>query len=484
MPTRVEDRTHPNMIGILGYAGYVPSFRLTRSEVSRAWGRPPPSPQGDGERAVANADEDSLTVAAEAAFRCLRVADGHPPDGVYFASTTAPDHERSVAAVIAAAADLPRAIRTADLTGSLKAGTTALLAGLDAVKGGPAWSVLIASGDCRLAEPGASAEAFIGDGGAAFLVGEGDALATVEAACSVAEDFPGTWRPGRDRFFRSDDETFAAQYGYHRTVLEAMRRLLDRAKIDPQRLSSVICPSPDPAAYAAVAKASGVPSLFFDEPLARSVGFAGAASPLLHLARCLDRAEPGQLILMLGYGNGADAILLSVTDRIDAHRPRASRDLLAGGQPLPSYLTYLQYRDLLRRHDGPRGGEPFTSLTMLWRERTQNLALYGARCLKCEAAVFPVRRVCPSCATRDAFEPLKLARRGRIVTFTTDRLFPGPTSPTVMAVVDLEGGGRLFTQMTDCGSGAIRIGMAVDLVLRRFHEAKGYVHYFWKAKPA
>ncbi len=472
------------MIGILDYAGYVPSFRLPRSEIARAWGRPSASPQSDGERAVASFDEDSLTLAAEAAFRCLRAAEGQPPDAVYFASTSAPDHERSAAAVIAAAADLPREIRTADLAGSLKAGTSALLAGLDAVKGGPAWSVLVASADCRLAEPGQAAEMFIGDGGAAFLVGEGDALATVEATCSIAEDFPGTWRPSHDPFIRSDDEKFAVTHGYQRIVLEAMRRLLDKAKVDPQELSTVICPSPDPAGYVAVAKASGVPSLFLDDPLMRSVGFTGAASPLLLLARCLDGAEPGQLILILGYGGGADALLLSVTDRIETHRSRASRDLLAGGQPLPSYLTYLQYRDLLRRQDGPRGGGPFTSLTMLWRERTQNLALYGATCLKCEAVVFPVRRVCPGCATRDAFEPRKLARRGRLVTFTKDHLFPGPASPTVMGVVDLEGGGRLFTQMTDCGPEAIRIGMDVELVLRRFHEAKGYVHYFWKAKPA
>ena len=52
-----------------------------------------------------------------------------------------------------------------------------------------------------------------------------------------------------------------------------------------------------------------------------------------------------------------------------------------------------------------------------------------------------------------------------------------------MAVIDLEGGGRLFTQMTDCDPDAPRIGMDVELTFRKFHESKGYTHYFWKARP-
>ncbi|MCI0408768.1 MAG: 3-hydroxy-3-methylglutaryl CoA synthase, partial [Acidobacteria bacterium] len=211
------------MIGILDYAAYVPITRLPRAEIARAWGRRSILPSSVGERAVANFDEDSLTLAAEAALRCLSYTGDQQPDGVYFASTTAPDQERSAATLIAAAADLPREIRTANFGGSLRAGTSALLAALDAVKGGPAWSVLVSAADCRLAEPGQMAEELIGDGAAAFLVGEGEALAVVEAAYSIAEEFPGTWRGSQDLFVRSDDERFAATYGYQRLILEAMR---------------------------------------------------------------------------------------------------------------------------------------------------------------------------------------------------------------------------------------------------------------------
>jgi 3-hydroxy-3-methylglutaryl CoA synthase/uncharacterized OB-fold protein len=471
------------VIGVLDYGVYVPTFRLPRAEIDRAWGRSPVPPHSGGERAVANYDEDSLTLAAEAAFRCLGHVGGRPPDALYFASTTAPDQERQAATLIAAAADLPREIRTADFSGSLRASTSALLASLDAVKGGAARSVLLTAADCRLAEPGHLTELFLGDGAAALLVGEGKPIATVEASYSVAEEFPGTWRRSGSRFIQSDDEKFAATFGYQRIILETVGHLLETAKVTPKQLSKVVCPAPDLASYTALAKASGIPLAFLQDPLLFSVGFTGTASPLLLLATALRQADPGQLILLLGYGSGADAVLLSVTDEILGHRSRATGALIGHGRPLHGYQTYLKYRELVSRQAGLWEAEPFSSLTMLWREGKQNLALYGVTCTKCESVFFPARRVCPRCETKDAFKPHKLGRRGKLVTFSKDRLYPGPESPTVMGVIDLEGGGRLFTQVTDCDLEALRIGMEVEVTLRKFHEAKGLAHYFWKARP-
>lgn len=484
MATRPQQVAGFTVIGILDYAAYVPTFRLPRVEIARAWGRAPAPPQGGGERAVANFDEDSLTLATEAALRCLGPREGGQPDGLYFASTTAPDQERQTATVIAQAADLPRAIRTADFAGSLRVATSALLAALDAVKGGALGAVLVAAADCRVAEPGEAAEALIGDGAAACLVGEGETIATVEASHSIAEDFPGTWRPSASRFIRSDDEKFAATQGYQRLLLEVMAGLLDKAKLSATQLSKVVCPAPDLGSYTSLAKASGVPLAFLQDPLLASVGFTGASCPLLLLATCLEQAEPGQLILLMSYGGGADALLLLVTDTIATRRSRARRELIGRGRSLPSYQSYLRYRDLVRSRHGFWQVEPFSSMTMMWRERRQNLALYGVRCTRCKGIFFPARRVCPACQTKDAFEPHKLNRHGRLVTFSADRLYSGQEPPTVMAVIDLEGGGRLFTQMTDCNPEALRIGMDVDLTLRTFHQAKGYTHYFWKARPS
>jgi uncharacterized OB-fold protein len=76
-----------------------------------------------------------------------------------------------------------------------------------------------------------------------------------------------------------------------------------------------------------------------------------------------------------------------------------------------------------------------------------------------------------------------LARRGRLFTFTKDFLYSGPVEPTVMGVVDLQGGGRFLCQMTDVEPAAVEIGMEVELVLRRMREGAGDHYYYWKCRP-
>src|SRR5262245_32682264 len=103
------------MSGILGAAAYVPRYRLPREMIAREWGGMP----GPGERAVANHDEDSLTMAVNAALG-LPAAAGRP-DAVVFATTTPPYAEKQGAATIAAVLDLPPTARTLDVGATLRA---------------------------------------------------------------------------------------------------------------------------------------------------------------------------------------------------------------------------------------------------------------------------------------------------------------------------------------------------------------------------
>src|SRR5439155_1400105 len=144
---------------------------------AREWG----GQAAGGEKAVANHDEDSLTLAVNAAL-ALEGA-GERPDAVFFATTTSPYTEKQGAATIAAVLDLPGATRTADFTDTLRAGTSALLAGLDALAGG-ARGVLVAAGECRLGEPDSIAEQSYGDAGAAVLLGGGAGRVRVVATHS------------------------------------------------------------------------------------------------------------------------------------------------------------------------------------------------------------------------------------------------------------------------------------------------------------
>ena len=78
------------MVGITSYGAYVPIYRLSRDEIAKAW----EVASRGGEKAVANFDEDSITMAVAASKDCIK---GIPPetiDGFYLASTTLPYIEK------------------------------------------------------------------------------------------------------------------------------------------------------------------------------------------------------------------------------------------------------------------------------------------------------------------------------------------------------------------------------------------------------
>ena len=92
-------------------------------------------------------------------------------------------------------------------------------------------------------------------------------------------------------------------------------------------------------------------------------------------------------------------------------------------------------------------------------------------------------QICVSCKKADQLREVALARTGTIFTFAQDELYPSPFPPTLMAVVDLTGGGRIYCEMVDCMPSDARIGMPVDLMFRKFKEGGGLYHYYWKCCP-
>src|SRR5712675_2021839 len=139
------------MVGIVAYGAYVPRLRLNRQAVYDAnkWFAAGLRGLAKGERSMANWDEDSITMAVEASRDCLT---SHKPEDVrslYFASTTHPFKDRQNAGVIGTALSIEQNLLASDVGGSQKAGTSALIAGLNASKngGGPA---LVALAACKL----------------------------------------------------------------------------------------------------------------------------------------------------------------------------------------------------------------------------------------------------------------------------------------------------------------------------------------------
>jgi hydroxymethylglutaryl-CoA synthase len=463
-------------VGITGVGAHVPRYRLSAETLAAVWGG-----AASGTRAVANHDEDSLTMAAEAGLAALGDGDGANLDLVCLASTTAPYAEKSSAAVLAAVLDCGPAAGVADLGGSLRAGTTALRLALDAVRAGSAREALVATADLRLAPPGSDLEAAWGDGAAAVRVGLGDGvIARLLGAASHTHEFFDVWRLAETRFPVEGDPAFVRAYGYERLMAEAVRRLFAETGVPPEAVRRAAVYAPDPRLALPILRSLGlgegvVPRV----PLLTRIGNTGVASPLLALVACLEEAEPGDPILIVGYGSGADALLFEATDRVrDIDRSRSVSAQVAAGRPLQHYGKFLRFRRLVET-DPSRA---FTGLPVMEREERQNLRLYGQRCAACGAVQYPRRHVCWQCSGKE-LPDYRLSRRGRVFTFTKDHLVPSPDPPTVMVAADLDGGGRFYTQLTDGDPDAVAFDLPVELTFRRLHEGGGLINYFWKFRP-
>jgi 3-hydroxy-3-methylglutaryl CoA synthase len=466
------------MVGITSYGAYIPKYRLGRDVIAKAWG-----PRFiSGERSVANHDEDSLTMSVEAALNCLQGIDPKAVDGLIFASTTSPYLEKQASTLAATVVDLPVEIFTADQLSSVRAGTAALKSAMDAVKGGSAKSILVVAGDSRRGEPGSDSEQLFGDGAAGLMVGSTAVAASIEGIYSLSEEFMDAWRKQDDAFLQKGDAAFTQAYGYARIVKNCIEGILKKYEMKAADISQFIFSAPDSRAYARVTKSLNLsPGSFMEDPLLTTVGDTGAAAPLLLLIAGLEKAKPGERILLCSYGAGnSDAFLLQVTPEIERLKEkRGVTSYLSYKKPLTNYEKFLKFQGTLSN----KPLIPYSSWALLWKEKKQNLQLYGTRCKKCGTFAYPRRRVCQKCNAKDEYEDAKLPRSGKIYTFAKDHLYPSPDPPTVMAVVDMDGGGRFYGQLTDCDPAQVKIGMPVELTFRRFHQGDGFYNYFWKLRP-
>lgn len=466
------------MIGIKSFGAYVPLYRLSQEAIAQAWGRP----GRKGERAVANFDEDSLSMATGAAINSLAGLGLDGPGGVYFASTTSPYREKQAATILATALDLNNPLRTADFGGSMRSGTIALQAAVDAVKGGGLKEVLVAAADCRLAEPGGDLETQLGDAAAALLVSQNDVAVEIEAAYTMSDDFLDTWRRASDMYVLASDSRFAQTCGYMRVMDEAARSLLDQTGLRPADFARAVFHSPDSRSHLGLAKKLGFEESQLQDPLLSAVGHCGTAHALLMLIAALDETRPGERLLFLSYGDGCDAFVLRATERLEGLRGRGRlTDQLEAKRPLSSYQKYLRFRGLIQED---KAQAPFSSPIMYWREQNQYLRFHGVQCRSCGRIQYPMVRVCRGCRAKDDFVEITMSKKGQIFSFEADQYFPSPDPPTVMAEVDLDGGGRVLVPMTDCDHNSVQVGMSVDLTFRCFHQGGNFMNYYWKCRPA
>lgn len=478
------------MVGITSYGAYVPLYRLDRMVIFNAIGWAAPAAPQPGEKAVANYDEDSLSMAVNAAIDCLNGFDRERVDGLYLATTTAPYKERHSSGIIAAALDLRSDIRTADFTDSLRAGTIALNAAIDAVKAGSAKSIMLAAADCRLGAGAGYAEQTFGDGAAAFLFGDEGVIASLEGSYTISADLVDVWRADGDVFIRSWEDRFIRDEGYMKFIPEAASKLLAKCNLSPTDFAKVAFYGPDVRTHGRIARRLGFAPEQVQDPLLTTIGNTGVASSLMMLVAALEDAKPGDKLLIISYGNGSDALYFQVTEEIEKARDRRGiKRNLASKRPLLSYEKYGRFRDLLSLEAGGAwGAARAISMSALWREHRGVLALVGSKCKRCGTPQYPSQRVCanPECKAIDEMEPYRFSDKlARLFTYTGDNLAFSPDPPAVYGMVEFDGGGRARFDVTDCVLEELKVDMPVEMSFRRLNRnvAQGVCNHWWKVMP-
>ena len=467
---------------------HIPRLRLSRALIaeSMAWLQAPGRARPAGFRAIGNWDEDAITMAVEAGRACIgdsACLGAAVPESLCLCSTSAPFADRDNALMVAAALDLPEVTETSNLAASLRAGT----GGLIGAARRPDASALVIASDARLTQPGSAQELTYGDAAAACLVGPtgDDALASILATRGIGADFVDHYRMSGSDFDYSLEERWVRDQSILTLVPRVIRELLAAAGCEGAAVRHFAMPAGASIAKR-VAESAGLGGAKRDETVLAGCGDAGTALPLLLLSAALEAADPGDLILIVGVGQGVDALLLRA-ERGVRNAPRTLASALLRRREESSYVRYLSHRALLDVDFGMRAErDQRTAHSVAYRKRDALAAFKGGRCEQCGTVQFPRSRICvnPECRALDRQVPHGLAgSRGRLKTFTEDWQAYSARPPYVYGNVEFAEGGNLFMEFTDIEPGELEVNDSLRFVYRIKDEdrMRGFRRYFWKA---
>ena len=468
------------MRGIAGIAGYVPHWRLRRTAPSELFG----TGGGSGTRAVCGHDEDTTTMAVEAARLARRSAPGTALTSIWLATATPAYLDKTNAATIHAALRQPGAVAAFDFGGALRSGVGALRA---ALAGDGTGTTLVVASDLRDGLPTSADESAGGDGAAAAVVADdGDGtpvIAEYLGGASVTDEFLDRWRAPGDRRSRTWEERFG-ETRYLPLAADAWEAGLKVAGLAATDVDHAAVAGMHARAVRAATSRLGLRDGALADDLTAVIGQCGSAHPALVLAAMLEESSPGQVVALLSLADGADALFFRTTPALSSWAPLAPLSRQVGeGAELP-YGKFLAWREMVSP-DPPRRPEPGrVSSSAASRNEGWKFGFVGSRDRSSEVVHLPPSRVSMKGGAVDDMDPVDRAdTEATIATFTVDRLAYSPSPPIVFAIVDFDGGGRFPLELTDVDPDAVSVGDRVAMTFRRLYSADGIHDYFWKAKP-
>lgn len=467
--------------GITSFGAYIPRLRIDRAAIAAAHSWAIPSLRGKGARALANWDEDAVTMAVEAA----RGVSLDNIGAIIFASTTPPYADLQNATLVAAAIGLPNDVASSDTSGSLRAGTSALLSALLSNREGDA---LIVASDARRAKPGSAQEMAYGAGASAITVGTGKIIARLIGHASRTVPFVDHYRASGEPYDYFWEERWIRDEGYGKILPPAIKAALAGTNLQPADIDQFCMPATMKGIAATAAKKSGIKSEAVTDDLSDFCGDTGAAHGLMMLASALETAKPGERILVVTFGAGCDVLLFETTEALSHYKPPCPVSaLIARGITEPHYTKLLSFHGELSLDWGMRGefNEKIPQ-TQAYREYDQMATFTAGKCPECGAVQFPQLAKCVNCGSLAELTPTSLTSEGAAVaSFTGDWLQFTPSPPLYFGLVNFDNGARVMMEFADVDSALLDVGARLRMVYRikSIDNERHNSRYFWKAVP-
>lgn len=316
------------MVGIVGYGGYVPRYRITAKEIAAVWNE-----DGDRiansllvkEKSVPGIDEDTTTISVEAGKGAIKMAGIKPNSigAIYIGSESRPYAVKSCAAIVAEALGMIPYVMAADLEFACKAGTAGMQICMGLVKSGMIDYGMAIGADTAQGRPNDALEYTAAAGGAAFIIGKKNTIADINATCTYTTDTPDFWRREGEEFPRHGGR-FTGEPAYFKHTMGAATKLMKDLGTKAEDYDYFVPHQPNGKFPLKLAKDLGIPKeKVMPALLVTEIGNTYSGSSPLGLVSVLDRAKPGDRILMVSYGSGSgsDAFDITVTDKITkAHK--------------------------------------------------------------------------------------------------------------------------------------------------------------------
>lgn len=339
-------------IGISGYGAYIPRYRIRAEEIAAVWGS-----NAEGikkglkvaEKAIAGQDEDTATIAVEAARNALIMSAINPEwiGAIYVGSESHPYAVKPTATIVSEAVGASPVMTAADFEFACKAGTAGIQTCMGLVGSNIIDYGLAVGADTAQGAPGDPLEFTAASGGAAYIIGREDLIADIEGTYSITTDTPDFWRREGESYPRHGGR-FTGSPAYFKHVLSATTGIMKKLDLSPEDFDHAVFHQPNGKFPRTAAR-----NLGFNEKqiktglIVEKVGNTYSGATLLGLARVLDNAKPDERILVTAFGSGAgsDSFSIMTTEGILEKRGRSPTvDSYINVKKYVDYGTYVKLR--------------------------------------------------------------------------------------------------------------------------------------------